>query len=93
MNFFVCLLGNAVGTAVTFPLCGLLIDMLGSWEWAFYIPALLCLTWCFFWFYLAYDSPAQHPRISPKEQAYLERTVTPHLSKVKVRELKAMSSA
>ncbi|KAF4521622.1 hypothetical protein B566_EDAN006664 [Ephemera danica] len=60
-------------------LCGLLIYSFGSWVWAFYVPAVLCLIWCIFWWFFVYDSPAKHPFISPKERAYLERNIAPHL--------------
>ncbi|KAF4521620.1 hypothetical protein B566_EDAN006662, partial [Ephemera danica] len=72
-------MGNSVGTAVTFPLCGLLIYSFGSWVWAFYVPAVLCLIWFVFWWFFVYDSPAKHPFISLKERAYLERNIAPHL--------------
>lgn len=73
--------GNSVGVAVTFPLCGILIDAFG-WEMAFYVPALICLLWCVWWWYCAFDNPAQHPRISREELQYLKQNVV--ISKKKV---------
>ncbi|XP_059475931.1 sialin-like [Neocloeon triangulifer] len=76
-------MGNAVGTAVTYPLCGILIDAFG-WESAFYVPALICISWCVWWWFCAFDSPAQHPRISPKELAFLQKNVTTSKEKLKL---------
>lgn len=67
--------------ALTFPLCGILIDAFG-WEMAFHTPALICLLWCVWWWYCAFDSPAQHPRISKEELEYLNKNVI--ISKKKV---------
>lgn len=68
------LAGNAVGTAVTYPMCGILIDAFG-WESAFYVPAFICLLWCVWWWFCAFDSPEQHPRIAPLELEYLRKNV------------------
>nr|CAD7418501.1 unnamed protein product [Timema cristinae] len=74
---------NSVGTAVTFPLCGLLIDRLG-WEYAFYVPGALGAVWCLLWWELVFDSPASHPRISREEKEMIEREVGTHLARKQV---------
>ncbi|XP_021919262.1 sialin-like [Zootermopsis nevadensis] len=66
--------GSAVGTALTYPLSGLLMAVL-DWQYVFYVTGALTLTWYAFWWYLVYDSPAQHPRISDAERKYLERVI------------------
>ncbi|PNF42661.1 hypothetical protein B7P43_G18218 [Cryptotermes secundus] len=75
--------GSAVGTALTYPLSGILMATL-DWQYVFYMTGCLTLIWYAFWLYLIYDSPAQHPRISNAERKYLERaigeTVTSHKS-------------
>ncbi|KAJ8894167.1 hypothetical protein PR048_006777 [Dryococelus australis] len=76
--------GNSVGAATAFPLCGMLIAKLG-WEYAFYVPGMLGITWCFLWWVLAFDSPAEHPRISRKELEMIQREVQPHLARKQVR--------
>lgn len=30
-----------------------------------------CLLWCIAWFYIAYDTPAEHPRITEEEKDYI----------------------
>ncbi|XP_065339063.1 sialin-like [Cloeon dipterum] len=81
-KFVATYMGNAVGVALTFPLCGILIEAFG-WEWAFHVPAFICLLWCVAWWYCVFDSPAQHPRISRQELNYLEQHVV--ISKRKLR--------
>jgi len=74
IDMFGCLAGSAVGTAVTYPLSGLIMAVL-DWQYVFYMTGVLTLTWYAFWWYLVYDSPAQHPRISNAEQKYLQRVI------------------
>ncbi|XP_065341145.1 sialin-like [Cloeon dipterum] len=76
-------MGNAVGTAVTYPLCGILIDTYG-WESAFYVPAFICIAWCVWWWLCAFDSPKQHPRISQEELEYLQKNVVTSKEKLKL---------
>jgi hypothetical protein len=44
----------------------------------------LTLIWCAVWWYLVYDSPAQHPRISDTERKYLERAIGDSIASHKV---------
>ncbi|XP_059476219.1 sialin-like [Neocloeon triangulifer] len=76
-------MGNSVGIAVTYPLCGVLIDAFG-WESAFYVPGVLCLFWCVWWWFCAFDSPASHPRITKEELTYLDRNVVISKRKLKL---------
>ncbi|KDR19761.1 Vesicular glutamate transporter 2 [Zootermopsis nevadensis] len=75
--------GSAVGTALTYPLSGLLMAVL-DWQYVFYVTGALTLTWYAFWWYLVYDSPAQHPRISDAERKYLERVIGDSVASHKV---------
>jgi ACS family sodium-dependent inorganic phosphate cotransporter len=59
-----------LGTALTLPLCGFLIAHLG-WPSTFYFTGAVALIWALAWFYLIYDSPEQHPRISKEEKEAL----------------------
>ena len=52
--------GCSVGTCLLFPIAGLLIDSFG-WESVFYFTGTVELLWCLAWYFLAYDSPADHP--------------------------------
>lgn len=64
------LLGGAIGTVVTWSLTGPLIENFG-WDYAFYVPGIIAIVWCVFWWFLVYDSPVQHPRISETEKQYI----------------------
>ncbi|XP_067010093.2 sialin isoform X3 [Anabrus simplex] len=66
--------GASVGTAVTYPLSGLVIASFG-WEYVFYLTGTLSIIWCICWWLLVFDSPAQHPRLSERERKYLEKSL------------------
>jgi ACS family sodium-dependent inorganic phosphate cotransporter len=66
---------SALGAALTLPVCGYLIDNLG-WPIVFYATGSIGLIWTTAWFYLVYDTPAQHPRINVEERENLERRNT-----------------
>lgn len=56
------------------PVCGFLIAHCG-WESVFYVTGGIGLVWSVAWFFLVYDSPAQHPRISEEERAEIEAKI------------------
>ncbi|RZF35165.1 hypothetical protein LSTR_LSTR007867 [Laodelphax striatellus] len=65
---------SSLGAAITLPVCGYLLAWLG-WESVFYITGVIGLLWSISWFLLVFDTPAQHPRISPEERAYIEESI------------------
>lgn len=69
------LFGTDIGTVVTWSLCGVLIETWG-WQWAFYVPGFISALFTVLWFFVVYDTPAEHPRILPKERAYIEASLT-----------------
>ncbi|KAM3965666.1 sialin isoform 1-T1 [Aphomia sociella] len=69
-KFVSALLGGAIGTVVTWSLTGPLIETFG-WDYAFYVPGTIAVFWCFVWWFLVYDSPVQHPRITDSEKKYI----------------------
>ncbi|VVC32474.1 Major facilitator superfamily,Major facilitator superfamily domain [Cinara cedri] len=70
-RFVSAYLGSSFGTAMTYMVCGYLIESLG-WESVFYITGLIGLLWHGLWTYLIYDTPGIHPTISEKERKYIE---------------------
>lgn len=62
--------GSSIGSALTYPLCGYIIDVFG-WEMAFYVCGIIGTAWYVAWFFLVFDSPQQHPRITQKEKDYI----------------------
>ncbi|XP_060664276.1 sialin [Drosophila nasuta] len=69
--------GSNIGTVISMPLTGWLCsqEFLGGWPSAFYIFGVLGIVWFGCWMYLVYDKPSEHPRISRKERAYIERAL------------------
>ncbi|KAJ9596880.1 hypothetical protein L9F63_012136 [Diploptera punctata] len=68
--------GASLGTVVSMPLCGLLLKSWG-WEAVFYVSGLLALLWCMAWWFFMFDTPEQHPRISPDEKQYIRENLPP----------------
>lgn len=54
--------------------CGLLINISG-WESVFYVTGAVGIIWSILWFVLVFDSPAQHPRITPEERMDIENKI------------------
>lgn len=79
-------LGCSLGQVIALPLCGWILTSMG-WPAVFYISGIFGVTWYVAWYFLVYDSPQEHPRISLKEKQYLQK----HLKKIEtvnVRNLK-----
>lgn len=66
--------GFSFGIGVTYMVAGFLIAGFG-WRVVFYVTGSLGLLWCVFWYMFAFDDPAQHPRISPRELQYIQKHV------------------
>jgi MFS transporter, ACS family, hexuronate transporter len=63
--------GSNIG-AMLAPLIGAAVVALAGWQAAFYVTGAVGLIWVGFWL-IAYRNPADHPRISPGELAYIEQ--------------------
>uniref|UniRef100_A0A146KJP9 Sialin n=2 Tax=Lygus hesperus TaxID=30085 RepID=A0A146KJP9_LYGHE len=68
------MMASSLGAAVTLPICGQLIAAF-NWESVFYVTGILGLLWTLAWYFLVFDSPGQHPRITKKEKDYLEASI------------------
>jgi len=62
--------GSSVGAAITYPLCGFLINWF-DWPSVYHVTGVVGVIWFIAWWLLVYDSPSQHPRISEKEKNYI----------------------
>lgn len=82
-KFISALLGGTFGTVVTWPLSGILVEHFG-WVYAFYVPAILTALITILWFFVVYDSPNDHPRISKEEKEYIQNALGGAISKKKV---------
>lgn len=83
-KFVSAMMGGTLGTVLTWSLTGPLMEKYG-WSSAFYVPAALTLVWCFFWWYLVADSPAEHSRITDAEKNYILDALGDKVKKSKVR--------
>ncbi|KAL9702381.1 hypothetical protein quinque_005899 [Culex quinquefasciatus] len=73
-KFITAYLGSSVGVALNFPLFGYIISW-SSWEYVFHFCGIFGTIWYLAWVVLVYDSPAEHPRIHPKEREYIESSL------------------
>ncbi|GBM45612.1 Putative inorganic phosphate cotransporter [Araneus ventricosus] len=70
-----CVVGDNIGTILTMPLTGYLCEygFAGGWPSVYYILGIVGFVWFFFWFFLAYNRPSDHPRISRIEIDYIQK--------------------
>lgn len=73
-KFVTAYLGSSGGVAFCFPFFGFIISI-SSWEWVFHVCALIGAVWYTAWYFLVFDSPAQHPRIDDEEREYIEKSL------------------
>ncbi|KAH8421183.1 hypothetical protein KR009_010760, partial [Drosophila setifemur] len=86
--------GFSIGIGLTYPLCGYILSEYG-WPYVFYTTGSLGLGWCLLWYFLAYNTPREHPRITEEELNYIELNVSKNDNKtikVKVPWLQIISS-
>lgn len=67
--------GFSIGIGLTYPLCGFIIAHFG-WRLVFYTTGTIGMIWCVFWYLLAFNTPQEHPRITPEELEYIELNVS-----------------
>lgn len=67
--------GFSIGIGLTYPLCGFIIAHFG-WRPVFYTTGTIGVLWCIMWWFLAFNTPSEHPRISPEELEYIELNVS-----------------
>ena len=54
----------------------MLIILIYNYRYApYYAYGCAGLVWFCFWLWLAFESPAKHPSISPREQYYIEQSI------------------
>uniref|UniRef100_A0A1B0DEL4 Major facilitator superfamily (MFS) profile domain-containing protein n=1 Tax=Phlebotomus papatasi TaxID=29031 RepID=A0A1B0DEL4_PHLPP len=66
--------GFSIGIGLTYPLCGWII---ANWGWpkVFYTTGSIGVAWCLIWWYLAFNRPHEHPRITRAEREMIEEAV------------------
>lgn len=73
-RFVSAYLGSSIGVAVTYPLCGMILDLF-KWETVFYVTGFIGLVWFIVWWLIVFDTPEEHPRISEKERQYIQKSL------------------
>lgn len=68
-----------MGTALS----GIIISATGDWASVFYVFGGIGLVWCAAFWFLCYDTPAEHPRISAAEREYIETAIKATNTKVR----------
>ncbi|XP_015375414.1 PREDICTED: sialin-like [Diuraphis noxia] len=71
--------GFSFGTILSYPmsgfLCGSNVHGFGGWSLIFYVPAIISISFIFYFHRYLYDVPDNHPKISPEEYTYLFQNV------------------
>lgn len=67
--------GFSIGIGLTYPLVGFILSKF-SWHTVFYVTGTIGLSWCVLWYFLAYNTPSKHPRISKEELNYIHSSVS-----------------
>ena len=78
--------GVPIANIINYPVSALLCftDIDGGWPMVFYVPGSLAIIWCIIFFFLAANSPEEHPRISEKEKLYLRHNSCRNLMATKI---------
>lgn len=67
--------GFSIGIGLTYPLVGFILSKF-SWHTVFYVTGTIGLSWCVLWYFLAFNTPSKHPRISKEELHYIHSSVS-----------------
>lgn len=74
-KFLTALMGSHIGTVITWPIVGLLIESFG-WESSYYVSAVIVAICMVVWYFVVFDEPALHPRIKAQEKEYIEHSLS-----------------
>ncbi len=66
--------GSYGGAVLGMPVSGFLAEGIG-WYAPYYFYGCMGILWYLLWLWLAFESPAKHPSISPREQYYIEQSI------------------
>lgn len=69
-QFLSAMMANGIGNVIDWPMSGFIIQYFG-WHYAFYAAVLILVVFVVAWFFIIYDSPKDHPRISTKEKEFI----------------------
>ncbi|XP_026673477.1 vesicular glutamate transporter 1 [Ceratina calcarata] len=83
-RFVSAYLGSSVGAAITYPLCATVTNWF-NWGAAFHVTSMLGVIWSCFWYFLVYNSPEEHPRISDEEKKHILDSIATSVQKTETR--------
>ncbi|CAF1395391.1 unnamed protein product [Adineta ricciae] len=66
--------GSYAGAVLGIPLSGILTEYF-NWQVAFYFYGIIGILWSIGWWYVSYERPAIHPKISEEERIYIEESI------------------
>lgn len=69
-TFLSVTLSSGLGTVIDWSMSGFIIEYFG-WRYAFYVVVLILGVYAIAWFFIVYDSPKKHPRISRDEKEFI----------------------
>lgn len=70
-KFLLCIFGSDIGQIFTLAISGYVIESFG-WHYAFYYPVIIVIGTLVAWWFVVFDRPADHPRISANEKEHIE---------------------
>ncbi|XP_018327964.1 sialin isoform X2 [Agrilus planipennis] len=73
-KFIANMMASSLGAALTMTVSGLLTERFG-WPSVFYCTGVVGMIWSISWFFLVFDSPAEHPRITAQERCEIETAI------------------
>lgn len=81
-KFVSALMGNTLGTCLTFILVGAITAAAG-WDWGFHFLTIQIAAFCIIFWIVAADSPDQHKWITEEEKNYIKESQSKTISKGK----------
>lgn len=81
--FLSALLANGIGTVIDWSMSGFIIEKFG-WQYAFYVVVVILGIFAIIWFFIVYDSPSKHPKITQSEKDFIEGKLQTTTAKKKV---------
>lgn len=88
-RFSICLRGNVLGTAITFPVVGAVTQAFG-WRWGIHVTSLMCVLYIFIFWLVGGNDPQKHKWVTNEEKEYIitAQMGSVSFSNIRVRQLK-----
>ncbi|XP_060518437.1 putative inorganic phosphate cotransporter [Cylas formicarius] len=68
--------GTNTGNLIAMVVSGYIASSWVGWPFSFYVFGACSVLWCVIWAIFSYDSPSEHPTISPVERRYIEHSLS-----------------